>query len=42
MAVPPRGIKIIFESILKSFANISYDYIDANIIDSSVNQPDLI
>jgi DNA (cytosine-5)-methyltransferase 1 len=42
MAVPPKGIQIIFESILKSFANIDYDYIDASIVDSNVNQLDLI
>lgn len=31
MAVPCRGAQIIFEAILKSFANIDYEYIDANI-----------
>ena len=31
MAVPCRGAQIIFEAILNSFANIDYDYIDANI-----------
>lgn len=31
MAVPCQGAKIIFEAILKSFANIPYDYIEPNI-----------
>lgn len=31
MAVPPKGIQVIFESILKTFAGIYYDYIDSNI-----------
>lgn len=31
MAVPPKGIKIIFESIFKTFAGIEYDYIVPNI-----------
>lgn len=31
MAVPCRGAQIIFEAILKSFAGIQYDSIDANI-----------
>lgn len=31
MAVPCEGAKIIFEAILKSFAGIKYEYIDANI-----------
>ena len=31
MAVPCRGAKIIFESILKCFAGIPYEYIEANI-----------
>jgi DNA (cytosine-5)-methyltransferase 1 len=31
MAVPAKGIKIIFEAILKTFAGISYDYITPNI-----------
>lgn len=35
MAVPVEGAKIIFESILKTFAGIPYDYIDSNI-DSNV------
>lgn len=30
MAVPPRGAKIIYESILKTFADIEYDYIESN------------
>ena len=31
MAVPPKGVKVIFESILKSFAGIEYEYITPNI-----------
>lgn len=31
MAVPPKGIKIIFESIFKTFANIPYDSVEPNI-----------
>jgi DNA (cytosine-5)-methyltransferase 1 len=31
MAVPPQGVKIIFEAVLKSFAGISYDSVPANI-----------
>jgi len=31
MAVPAQGAKIIFEAVLKSFAGIPYDYIDASI-----------
>lgn len=31
MAVPCRGAKIIFESILKSFAGIDYEYVEPNI-----------
>jgi len=31
MAVPPEGVKIIFESIMKSFAKISYDSKPQNI-----------
>jgi len=31
MAVPPKGAKIIFEAILKTFAGISYDSISPNI-----------
>jgi DNA (cytosine-5)-methyltransferase 1 len=31
MAVPPKGIKIIFEAILKTFAGIPYDNVVANI-----------
>ena len=31
MAVPPKGVKVIFESILKSFAGIEYEYISPNI-----------
>ncbi len=28
MAVPPKGVQIIFESILKTFAGIEYDFIE--------------
>lgn len=31
MAVPPKGVKIIFEAVLNSFAKVSYDSIDCNI-----------
>lgn len=31
MAVPCKGVKVIFEAILNSFAGISYDYIKPNI-----------
>ncbi len=31
MAVPPMGIKIIFEALLKSFAKVKYDSIDCNL-----------
>lgn len=31
MAVPPRGVQIIFEALLKSFAKIEYDSINYNI-----------
>lgn len=31
MAVPAEGAKIIFEAILKTFAEIPYDYVDASI-----------
>jgi DNA (cytosine-5)-methyltransferase 1 len=40
MAVPPRGIKIIFDSIIKTFSKVNYSSIPANIKD--FNQPDLI
>jgi len=33
MAVPVQGAKIIFEAILKTFANISYSTIDSNLKD---------
>jgi DNA (cytosine-5)-methyltransferase 1 len=33
MAVPVQGAKIIFEAILKTFANISYSTIDSNLED---------
>ena len=32
MAVPPVGIQIIFESILKTFANVEYKYVAPNIM----------
>ena len=32
MAVPVRGVQIVFESILKSFANIHYPSIEANML----------
>ncbi len=31
MAVPPMGVKVIFEALLKSFAKIEYDSVDCNI-----------
>ena len=31
MAVPPKIAQIIFEAVLKSFAGIEYDYVDANL-----------
>ena len=31
MAVPPEGMKVIFEALLKSFAGIEYDSIRASI-----------
>lgn len=31
MAVPPKGAKIIFEAILKTFANIPYNHVKCNI-----------
>lgn len=31
MAVPPKGAQIIFESILKTFAGIPYEYVNPNI-----------
>lgn len=31
MAVPPQGAKIIFEAVLKSFAGIPYEYVEASI-----------
>ena len=37
MAVPPKGAKVIFEAVLKTFAGIKYDTIDAsysNILDN--------
>ena len=33
MAVPCEGAKIIFEAIIKTFANIPYDHIESNIND---------
>ncbi|MBI3397901.1 MAG: DNA (cytosine-5-)-methyltransferase [Deltaproteobacteria bacterium] len=41
MAVPPLGVKIIFEAVLKSFAGIDYPKIENNIKNSSYdNQAD--
>jgi DNA (cytosine-5)-methyltransferase 1 len=40
MAVPPQGIKIIFDSIIKTFSNVNYSSIPANIKD--FNRPNLI
>jgi DNA (cytosine-5)-methyltransferase 1 len=31
MAVPPKGVKVVFESILKTFAGVEYEYILPNI-----------
>lgn len=31
MAVPPKGVKIIFESILKTFAGVAYDSVPSSI-----------
>lgn len=31
MAVPPRGAKVIFEAILKTFADKEYEYVSSNI-----------
>ena len=42
MAVPPKGIQVIFESVLRSFAKIDYEFIPASILNSSINQLDLI
>lgn len=38
MAVPPKGAKIVFEAILKTFAGISYDSTEPNI---QINNRDL-
>jgi DNA (cytosine-5)-methyltransferase 1 len=35
MAVPVEGAKIIFEAILRTFAGIQYDFVEANISDTS-------
>jgi len=32
MAVPPKGIQVIFEAILKTFAGIPYDFTEPNIV----------
>ena len=34
MAVPAEGAKIIFEAVLRTFAEIPYAYIDANLTDN--------
>jgi hypothetical protein len=39
MAVPPKGGKIIFESILKSFAGIKYKSMPSNIKPMLHKQP---
>ena len=31
MAVPPKGMSVVFQAVLKSFANIEYDCVEANI-----------
>jgi DNA (cytosine-5)-methyltransferase 1 len=33
MAVPAEGAKIIFEAILRTFAGIPYDHVEANLTD---------
>lgn len=33
MAVPAEGAKFIFEAVLKTFAEIPYDYVESNLID---------
>lgn len=35
MAVPPLASKIIFESILKTFAGVEYEFVEANMLNSS-------
>lgn len=32
MAVPPRGVKVIFEAILKTFAGIEYPWVEQNLV----------
>lgn len=31
MAVPPEGMKVIFEALLKSFAGVEYSYVSSNV-----------
>jgi DNA (cytosine-5)-methyltransferase 1 len=31
MAVPPKGVQVVFEAILKTFAGINYGYVESNI-----------
>lgn len=31
MAVPPRGARLIFEAILRTFAGVEYEWIEANM-----------
>jgi hypothetical protein len=31
MAVPPKGVKVIFDAILNTFAEIEYEAIEKNI-----------
>ncbi len=38
MAVPALGAKIIFEAILKTFANIEYDYVEPNLRLEELNE----
>ncbi len=38
MAVPPKGAKVVFEAILKTFANIPYDFIEPNIKLSQIKE----
>jgi DNA (cytosine-5)-methyltransferase 1 len=35
MAVPPLGVKVIFEAVLKSFAGITYSTVENNIKDNT-------
>lgn len=35
MAVPPKGAKVIFEAILKTFAGVEYEFVEPNIVTST-------